>query len=52
MAADLLELAKKVREVLATRRSGEDIKSLVDAANYVVLTPNERKDILRKERLS
>jgi hypothetical protein len=52
MAADFLELAKKVREVLATRRSGEDIKSLVNAANYVVLAPNERKDILRKEILA
>jgi hypothetical protein len=52
MAADFLELAKKVREVLATRRTGEDIKSLVSAANYVVLTPNERKDILRKEILA
>jgi hypothetical protein len=52
MAADLLELAKKVREVLATRRTGEDLKSLVDAANYVVMTPNERKNILRKEILA
>jgi hypothetical protein len=52
MAADFLELAKKVREVLATRRTGEDVKSLVSAANYVVLTPNERKDILRKEILA
>jgi hypothetical protein len=52
MAADFLELAKKVREILATRQAGEDIKSLVSAANYVVLTPNERKDILRKEILA
>jgi hypothetical protein len=52
MAADFLELAKKVREVLATKRDGEDVKSLVNAANYVVLTPNERKDILRKEILA
>jgi hypothetical protein len=52
MAADFLELAKKVREVLATRRTGEDVKLLVSAANYVVLTPNERKDILRKEILA
>jgi hypothetical protein len=49
MAADFLELAKKVREVLATKQSGEDVKSLVDAANYVVLNPNERNDVLRKE---
>jgi len=49
MDADFLELAKKVREVLATKQAGEDIKSLVSAANYVVLNPNERKDILRKE---
>ncbi|MDR1106700.1 MAG: hypothetical protein LBL44_10120, partial [Treponema sp.] len=33
-------------------RSGEDVKSLVSAANYVVLTPNERKDIVRKEILA
>jgi hypothetical protein len=52
MAADFLELAKKVREVLATKQSGEDIKSLISAANYVVLNPNERKDILRKEILA
>ncbi|MDR2049457.1 MAG: hypothetical protein LBP69_08365 [Treponema sp.] len=52
MAADFLELAKKVREVLATKRAGEDVKSLISAANYVVLTPNERKDILRKEILA
>jgi hypothetical protein len=52
MAADFLELAKKVREVLATRRTGEDVKSLIDAANYVVLNPNERKDMLRKEILT
>jgi hypothetical protein len=52
MAADFLELAKKVREVLATRHTGEDVRSLVAAANYVVLTPNERKDRLRKEILS
>lgn len=52
MAADFLELAKKVREVLATRRSDEDVKSLVTAANYVVLTPNERKEMLRKEILA
>ncbi|MDR2314467.1 MAG: hypothetical protein LBE02_08030 [Spirochaetaceae bacterium] len=52
MAVDFLELAKKVREVLSTRHTGEDIRSLVAAANYVVLTPNERKDILRKEILA
>ncbi|MDR1507100.1 MAG: hypothetical protein LBI67_08360 [Treponema sp.] len=52
MAADLLILAKKIREVLATKRSGEDIKTLVSAANYEVLTPNERKDIVRKEILA
>ncbi|MDR2767986.1 MAG: hypothetical protein LBB82_06630 [Treponema sp.] len=52
MAADLLELAKKIREVLATRQSGEDIKLLVSAANYVTLPPNERKAILRKEILT
>jgi hypothetical protein len=49
MAADFLELAKKVREVLATKQSGEDVKLLVSAANYVVLNPNERNDVLRKE---
>jgi hypothetical protein len=49
MAVDFLELAKKVREVLATKGADEDIKSLVSAANYVVLTPNERKEMLRKE---
>jgi hypothetical protein len=49
MAADFLELARKVREVLATKHAGEDIKSLVSAANYVALNPNERKDVLRKE---
>jgi hypothetical protein len=52
MAADFLELAKKVREVLATKYEDEDIKSLVSAANYVLLNPNERKDILRKEILT
>jgi hypothetical protein len=52
MAADFLELAKKVREVLATRRDGEDVKVLVNAVNYVVLNPNERKDMLRKEILA
>jgi hypothetical protein len=52
MAADFLELAKKVREVLATKREDEDIKSLVNAANYAALNPNERKDILRKEILA
>ncbi|MDR1286397.1 MAG: hypothetical protein LBK08_02200 [Treponema sp.] len=52
VAADFLELAKKVREVLATRRSGEDVKSLVSAANYVAMTPNERKDVVRKEILA
>ncbi|MDR1390185.1 MAG: hypothetical protein LBJ31_09455 [Treponema sp.] len=51
MAADLLALAKKVREVLATQRSG-DLKSLVSAVNYEILTPNERKDIVRKEVLA
>jgi hypothetical protein len=49
MDADFLELAKKVREVLATKQAGEDVKSLVDAANYVVLNPNERNTLLRKE---
>jgi hypothetical protein len=49
MAADFLELAKKVREVLATKQSGEDIKLLIGAANYVAMNPNERNDILRKE---
>jgi hypothetical protein len=52
MAADLLELAKKVREVLATRHAGEDVKTLVSAANYVVMTPNERQGVLRKEILA
>jgi hypothetical protein len=52
MAADFVELAKKVREVLATRRAGENVKSLIDAANYVVLNPNARKDLVRKEILA
>ncbi|MDR2110747.1 MAG: hypothetical protein LBP32_05515 [Spirochaetaceae bacterium] len=52
MAADFLELAKKVREVLATRREGDDIKSLVSAAAYVVLNPSERNEIVRKETLA
>jgi hypothetical protein len=52
MDANFLELAKKVREVLAGRQAGEDVKSLVSAANYVVLNPNERKDMLRKEILA
>ncbi|MDR2370201.1 MAG: hypothetical protein LBD71_01870 [Treponema sp.] len=52
MAADFLELAKKVREVLATKHEGEDVKSLINAANYAALNPNERKDVIRKEILA
>jgi hypothetical protein len=52
MAADFLELAKKVREVLATKRSGDDVKSLVSAAAYAVLNPSERNEIVRKETLA
>jgi hypothetical protein len=52
MAADFLDLAKKVREVLATKRDGDDIKSLVSAAAYVVLNPRERNEIIRKETLA
>jgi hypothetical protein len=51
MAADFLELAKKVREVLATKGEGDDIKSLVSAASYALLNPNERNEIVRKETL-
>ncbi|MDR1178151.1 MAG: hypothetical protein LBK64_04925 [Spirochaetaceae bacterium] len=52
MAADFLELAKKVREVLATKQAGDDVKTLVSAASYVVLNRNERNDIVRKETLA
>jgi hypothetical protein len=52
MAADLLALAKKVREVLANKRDGEDLKSLVSAAAYVVLNPREKNEIVRKETLA
>jgi hypothetical protein len=52
MAADLLALAKKVREVLANKRDGDDLKSLVSAAAYVVLNPRERNEIVRKETLT
>jgi hypothetical protein len=52
MAADLLALAKKVREVLATKQDNENIKSLVSAAAYVVLNPRERNEIIRKETLA
>ncbi|MDR1211156.1 MAG: hypothetical protein LBK40_02870 [Spirochaetaceae bacterium] len=52
MAADFLELAKKVREVLATKQAGDDVKTLVSAASYVVLNRNERNDIVRKETMA
>ena len=52
MAADLLALAKKVREVLATKQSNEDVKSLISAAAYVVLNPRERNEIIRKETMA
>jgi hypothetical protein len=52
MAADFLELAKKVREVLATQQAGDDVKFLVSAASYAALNRNERNDIVRKETLA
>jgi hypothetical protein len=52
MAADFLVLAKKVREVLATKHENDDVKSLVSAAAYVVLNPRERNEIIRKETMA